>query len=275
MKTSVSISVFPAPLGMPSLYSGVTEAHLGQIRDLGYDGVDLFVRDPRSPDTVNALRMLEQFGLEVGVVMPAALAGEGIFLSSKDPAIHQEALRRIGEIVDLAAGVGGMVSLGLVRGNRAADESEEKFHARFARSCEQLLERALPAGVPLVIEPINRYETNTLNSAAQAVDFLEACRLPLYLMLDTFHMNIEDAGLEETLERALPYTRHVHFLDSHRLAPSMGHLDMEGLYLILAREGYEGFLCLEALPLPDSGTCATKGAEFFRRMRRRELSIKG
>ena len=249
MKTSVSISVFPAPLGMPSLYSGVTEAHLGQIRDLGYDGVDLFVRNPRSPDTVNALRMLEQFGLEVGVVMPAALAGEGIFLSSKDPAIHQEALRRIGEIVDLAAGVGGMVSLGLVRGNRAADESEEKFHARFARSCEQLLERALPAGVPLVI--------------------------PLYLMLDTFHMNIEDAGLEETLERALPYTRHVHFLDSNRLAPSMGHLDMEGLYLILAREGYEGFLCLEALPLPDSGTCATKGAEFFRRMRRRELSIKG
>lgn len=269
MKTSVSISVFPAPQSMPALYSGVTRDHLSEIRYLGYEGVDLFVRDPFGPDTKEAIHLLQTYGLKIGVIMPAALAGEGLFMTSLDPHIRQEALRRIGEIIDLASGVGGMVSLGLVRGCREATESIDHFYHRFAQSCSSLLEKAQPAGVDLVIEPINRYEINTLNSAADALAFLDKYKLPLYLMLDTFHMNIEDVDMEQILIQSLPYLKHVHFLDSNRLAPTMGHLNMERLYQSLERAGYDGFLCLEALPKPDAHTCASAGARFFRRMKQK------
>lgn len=267
MKTSVSISVFPAAPGMPALYSGVTADHLAEIRELGYDGVDLFVRDPESAETREAVRRLEQYGLEVGVIMPAALAGEGLYLTALREDVRTEAIRRIGEVVRLAGSVGGMVSLGLVRGSRGAEDPPEDFEARFAQACRALLELAAPVNVPLVVEPINRYEINTINSVAEAVEFLKRQAPGLFLMPDTFHMNIEDVDVESALVEALPYTKHIHFLDSNRLAPSMGHSPMERWYRRLEEAGYSGFLCLEALPRPDAHTCAAAGADFFRRMR--------
>lgn len=267
MKISVSLSVFDAPKGMPALFSGGTEKNIARIKELGYDGVDLFIRDLAKPETEKTLKLLREYELGIGAVMPAALAEEGLFLGDSNPDIRKEAVRRIGEIVEVTGEMGGMVSLGLVRGNRHAGEPMEDFEARFTESCMRLLEIAEPVRVPLVIEPINRYEINTLNSAREGLDFIKKIKLPLYLMLDTFHMNIEDINIKEMLLEALPYTKHIHFLDSNRLAPSMGHLDMGTYYYALKEAGYDGYLCLEALAdKTDPDECAVCGAEFFRRI---------
>lgn len=272
MKTSVSLSVFEAPPGMPALFSGGTEKNVERIRKLGYEGVDLFIRDPYDERVRRTLSLLKQYQLGIGVVMPAALAGEGLFLSDPDAAVRKEAIRRIREIIFLAKEAGGMISLGLVRGSRMAGESLEVFEERFTESCRELLETAVPEGVDLVIEPINRYEINTINSAKEGVDYIKKSGLLLYLMLDTFHMNIEDVDIGQALRDALPYTKHIHFLDSNRLAPSMGHLDMEKYYCMLEKEGYKGYLCLEALAdKVDADYCAVRGAEFFRQMRQKNI----
>lgn len=267
MKTSVSLSVFAAKEGAPVLFSGASQKHISQIKNLGYDGVDLFVSHPQSSDTKEAVRLLAQHQLGVGVVMPASLAGEGLFLGSTDPDVRSECIRRINEIVSFTAELGSMVSLGLVRGSRENGEPMEVFLQRFAGSCAELLVHAQRQGVPLLIEPINRYEINTINSARQGVDFIRSTGLPLFLMLDTFHMNVEDISVEAMLAEAMPLTKHIHFLDSNRLAPSMGHLPMADYCRLLKALGYEGYLCLEALPLPDVTTCAEAGAAFFKRMR--------
>ncbi len=267
MKTSVSLSVFPAKPGMPILFSQATEEHVATIASLGYDGVDLFVDDPHSQASQDALARLKAHKLGIGVVMPAALAGQGLFLGDKDPAIRSECVRRIGEIIQFTAKAGGMVSLGLVRGNQSEDESLADFYARYADSCTKLLEIAKPLGVDLLIEPINRYEINTINSARQGIDFIKASGLDLYLMLDTFHMNMEDTSIGGMLQEALSLTKHIHFLDSNRLAPSMGHLDMAQYYRLLDTLGYKGYLCLEALPKPTPEICAQNGADFFKHMK--------
>lgn len=267
MKSSVSLSIFPAKKGMPVLYSLATEENLKQIKDFGYDGVDLFVDDPHSEATKEAMKLLSKYELGVGVIMPAALAGMGLFLSHQDKKIRDEAIARIKEVIALASTVSAMVSLGLVRGNVLPDEPYEDFEKRFENSCKELLDFATPLGVYLVIEPINRYEVNTMNSVKESVDFIKKVNLPLYLMLDTFHMNIEDVDVVKTLMEALPLTKHIHFLDSNRLAPSMGHMQMEVIYRALEHAGYDGYLCLEALPKPDTYTCAKKGSEFFAKMR--------
>lgn len=267
MKTSVSLSVFPAPPGMPALFSGGTEQNISRIQELGYDGVDLFVKDPASADTRRTLALLRQYGLGIGAVMPAALAGEGLYLGATEKNIREECVRRIGEIVHFAADAGAMVSIGLVRGSKTQGEAMEAFERRFVESCVQVLGISQPLGVPLLLEPINRYEINTILSVNEGLDFIRRSGLPIYLMNDLFHMNIEDADIERILLDSLPYTKHIHFLDSNRLPPGMGHLDMARYYRLLKNAGYAGYLCLEALPgRLDPDMCAVKGAEFFRQM---------
>lgn len=268
MKTSVSLSVFQAPAGMPALFSGGTEQNIARIRELGYEGVDLFVRNPLSSDTKQTLALLSKYSLGIGAIMPAALAAEGLFLGAAEEQVRKQAVRRISEIVRLAGDNGAMVSLGLVRGSRRPEESMACFESRFSQSCQAVLQVAEPAGVYLLLEPINRYEINTINSVEEGMDYIIRSGLPLYLMNDLFHMNIEDRDMEEMLLKSLPYTKHIHFLDSNRLPPSMGHLDMERYYRLLEQAGYDGYLCLEALAgreNPDK--CAAIGAEFFRKMK--------
>lgn len=268
MKISVSLSVFEAPKAMPALFSGGTRENIARIWELGYDGVDLFVRDPKSPDTIHTIALLKEYGLGIGAIMPAALAGEGLFLGSPDEAVRKEAIRRISEIVCLAGENGAMVSVGLVRGSKQVEEPMESFEARFTDSCEQMLRISEPQQVSLLIEPINRYEINTINSVKEGMDYIKRTGLPLYLMNDLFHMNIEDVDIGQMLVESLPYTKHIHFLDSNRLPPSMGHLDMAGYYRLLEQNGYQGYLCLEALAnREDPDRCAAIGAEFFKRMR--------
>lgn len=267
MKTSVSLSVFPAKKGMPVLFSEATEKNVATIASLGYDGVDLFVDDPHSQASQDALVRLKAHKLGVGVVMPAALAGQGLFLGDKDPAVRQECIDRISDIIVYTAKAGGMVSLGLVRGNQSDDETLEDFYARYTDSCAKLLEIAKPLGVDLLIEPINRYEINTINSVRECLDYIKASGLELYIMADIFHMNIEDVSIGGMLQESFSLIKHVHFLDSNRLAPSMGHLDMAQYYRLLHALGYKGYLCLEALPKPTTEICAQEGAAFFKRMK--------
>ncbi len=267
MKTSVSLSTFKMSKTAPVLFQGCNEENFATIKELGYDGVDLFVDDPFSENAKLTVKMLEKYNLGVGVVMPAALAGQGLFLGDEDKEIRETCVTKIGEIIDYARNLGGMVSLGLVRGSMVDEETEDHFNEKFICSSEKLLK--ISDGVPLLIEPINRYEINTINSAREGIDFIKQTKLPLYLMLDTFHMNIEDVDLIEIFKESheLGLTKHIHFLDSNRLAPSMGHIDMEGLYRLFESQDYKGYLCLEALSKPSAYECAKSGANFFKKMK--------
>jgi len=263
MKPSVSLSLFPGSPTAPILFRGNLEQSVPTIAGLGYEGVDLFVGDENGSLARKALRLLRSNGLGVGVVMPAALAGKGLFLGDRNPDIRDAAVKRLYGFVSFAAEAGGMVSLGLVRGSLLPGDTLPEFEKRFADSVMRLLPHATELGVPLVIEPINRYEINTMCSSLEALSFIERFSLPVGLMLDTFHMNIEDVSLPASLRVCARYVRHVHFVDSNRLAPGMGHLDMRFLLKTLKEIGYDGYLCLEALDRPDGLTVARKGMEFF------------
>lgn len=264
IKTSVSLSLFEGAKTSPILFRDDIEKNIPLIKELGYDGVDLFVQDEHSDKTKKAVRLLKEYNLGVGVVMPAALAALGLSLSDENPAIRDEIVKRMNSIIEFSGEIGAMVSLGLVRGSCKEGQKMEAVLSRFASCIEKLLPCSEKAGVKLVIEPINRYEINTLNSSLEAYDFIKNFALPVGLMLDTFHMNIEDRSIEESFRYCQDLVWHIHFLDSNRLAPSMGHLDMKGIYSLVKELGYEGYLCLEALDKPDSLTCAKSGARFFK-----------
>ena len=76
------------------------------------------------------------------------------------------------------------------------------------------------------------------------------------MMIDSFHMNIEDADMWGNMRQVKDYIIHVHYSDSNRLAPGMGHFDFIRMTQILKEIGYHGYLSAEILPLPDDYTAA-------------------
>ena len=86
----------------------------------------------------------------------------------------------------------------------------------------------------------------------------------LGLLLDAFHMNIEDVSIEGSIKKAGKRLEHFHSPDSNRLAVGWGHLDYDNILKALDETGYGGYLMVEAFPKPDALSCAVQSAKFFR-----------
>ena len=84
------------------------------------------------------------------------------------------------------------------------------------------------------------------------------------LLLDTFHMNIEEPSIYSSIVQAGKRIVHVHVADSNRWYPGAGHVDFAGIIAILQTLNYEGYLSAEILPLPDPDTCAAQAIAHMR-----------
>ena len=120
-------------------------------------------------------------------------------------------------------------------------------------------------GVPLLYEPLNRYETNLLNRQLDAAQFLEARKVPnVKLLCDLFHMNIEEVSNAGTLLACGRHVGHVHFADSNRQAIGFGHTETASVVAALKEIGFAGYLSGEILPLPDSEAAAAQTIKAIR-----------
>ena len=265
MKTSFVLSASPTQFSAIT-YSADLERSIAGIAELGFDGVELGVRDPSQVDVRCIARATGKFGLEVCAIGTGQAYGEEA-LSFCDPNVdvRRKAVRRIMQQIDLASALGAHLIIGLIRGRTV--ECVQKTQA-LAWVREALLECAAGAedkNVGIVIEPINRYETDLLNTVPETLDFIEqlgsSCAA---LLIDTFHMNIEEASIFESIERAGPLIAHVHAADSNRWAPGCGHLDFREIVATLRQVGYNDYVSAEILPLPDPETAVKTAARNLR-----------
>ena len=131
---------------------------------------------------------------------------------------------------------------------------------------EDLGEAAARHRVPLLYEPLNRYETNLFNRLGDTARWLRTLRTKnVRILADLFHMNIEEADGAAALREAGPLVGHVHFADSNRRAVGLGHTAIEPIIAVLREIDYSGYLAAEILPLPDAATAARQTMESFRR----------
>ena len=116
------------------------------------------------------------------------------------------------------------------------------------------------------MEPICRYEIDSIHTTDQAIDLCERAGKPanLGLLLDLFHMNIEEASVCGAICRAGSLVRHVHFVDNTRAVPGMGCMALSDVVACLKAVGYEGFLGIEAIPGSDPEGEARSGLAFTR-----------
>lgn len=121
-------------------------------------------------------------------------------------------------------------------------------------SMRQTAEYAQRTNVMLGVEYLNRFETYLLTSAADTVRFVKEVNHPsCKMMYDTFHANIEEKNLAETIRHCAPYLCHVHISENDRSTPGQGHVDFKTTFDTLREVGYDGWLMVEAfgLALPE------------------------
>jgi sugar phosphate isomerase/epimerase len=118
-----------------------------------------------------------------------------------------------------------------------------------------------------LIEPLNRFETNLLNTLADGSALLRSLKTTnVRLLADLFHMNIEEQDSANAFVAAGADVGHLHFVDSNRRPAGCGHLDYAPIVKALKQTGYAGFASAEALPWPDSASAARTTIKAFERL---------
>jgi len=108
-------------------------------------------------------------------------------------------------------------------------------------------EYAIKRNVTIAIEPLNRYESNVVNTVRDAIEMASRVDSPAVRVLcDTFHMNIEETSLRDPIIEAGGMLAHVHLSDSNRAIPGRGHINFDEVFQALREIGYDGYITLEA-----------------------------
>ncbi len=253
-----------------AMFTGDFEQKLIKSARTGFAGVELMLRDPAVLDPERLRIVLNQNKLQVSQIVTGEVYGsDGLALIHPDPAICVSAMERARAIVRFAGGLGRgtIVNVGRLRG-RLDWMPGGRLAARSLaiQAFQALADYAASYGVRITLEPCNRYEVDFVLNARDGLEAVADVGRPNFgLMLDVFHMNIEDPSIEVALREAAPVLWHVHIADSNRLSPGCGHLDFASIVATLRDIGYADFLSVEAQPLPDPDTAARLAMEYMRR----------
>ena len=252
-----------------AIYSGDLELAFEKLAGLGYHGVELMTRDPHRLDGKGIRRSLANHNLKlVGLCTGHVYGEDGLGLVGLGEETGRRAMRRIQGFIEWAAEFGGqgtLVNIGRSRGpgyphdpGRTLAEMETAFRS--------LAEHAAPWGVKLVLEPINVLQAAYIHTAQDGIAMVERVSHASFgLMLDTYHMNIEEESIYAGLRMAKPHLWFVHFADNNRHWPGSAHLDFEKVVAVLDEIHYRGFISLEILPWPDADTAARSAIDSLRR----------
>jgi sugar phosphate isomerase/epimerase len=261
------VAISPRESGFaPLLFAGRLEEGLAAASELGFAAVELSLRSPDDvePDALRSTLGAHHLALSAIATGQAWLV-DSLCLAAPDPAVRSAAAGRLVGAIELAAEFGARVIVGGIRGRLVGTPAEQASQrAGAVEAIGECARRAAQLGVRLLIEPINRYETNFVNTAAEGLALLAEVGEPsVQLLLDTFHMNIEEQSLAGAVSSVGERLGYVHIADSNRRAPGEGHVDFAAVLAALEEIDYGGMLVAEILPLPDDRAAARLTAAFW------------
>ncbi|HUR55775.1 MAG TPA: sugar phosphate isomerase/epimerase family protein [Gemmataceae bacterium] len=261
MKSAVTISLVPEARGGPFVFWDDLAAGVKTAASLGFDAVEIFPPSADAIDPSELRKLLSDYGLSLAAVGTGA-GWVKHKLTLTDPDTREKAIDFVKTIIDFAGPFGAPAIIGSMQGR--GDGMARRALGLVV--LPELGEYAAKYNVPLLFEPLNRYETTLVTHQAAGVRMIEECSLKnVKLLCDLYHMNIEETNLADALRAAGPHVGHVHFADSNRLAAGLGHTDFGPIVDALRGIGYNGYLSAEVLPLPDSRAAAKQTIESFRK----------
>jgi len=225
-------------------------ALLDKIRGMGFDAVELTPgAEFKNINPEKLRKKLDDIGLEVSLC--GALEDEQDF-SSTDESVRENGIRFMNEFCDWAAEIGAGIIGGPLYSalgkKRYLEPAERKAEwDRCAESLKRIGEYAAKKGVVIALEPINRFEIDMINTARQAFEMCEQVGSPsVKMMLDTFHMNIEDKKIGDEIRASKKHLVHLHTCSNNRGIPGDGHIPWDEVKAALDDIDYRGLGVIES-----------------------------
>jgi sugar phosphate isomerase/epimerase len=259
VKLSVAVAPEDAPDSAFVVFRGLEES-IKKAAELGYRGIELAIPGAADARAQSLGRCLSKYNMEVSAISTGLVyAALGISLLGTPEA----AVPVFIELIDVAADFGKQVNIGRSRGfkkNLSLDEAADKLKEILT----PVMDHAARRNVTLLLEPVNRYEIDWINSVGDGAAVLDRIQNKcLGLMPDVFHMNIEDPSIGDSLIKHKEYVKYVHLADSNRHAPGRGHLDFNEVFSALKTIGYNGWVSVEILPVPSPDEAARQAADYL------------
>ncbi len=240
----------------PVIMAGDPAERIAMASRLGYDAVELHWADPAQIPLASIASACRENQMAISAFATGrAYVQEGLSLIHEDIGNRAAAIKRLKDFIDTASPYGAVVIIGCIRGNLTSEDDRQASLERLAHSTEIISEYARTRDVEIVFEAINRFENNYLNTAPETAAFIRGNNLSnTKILLDTFHMNIEDADMSKAILDCGDLLGYIHIADSNRHYAGAGHIDLKEVFNSLKQVNYQGFISAECLPLPDSDT---------------------
>ena len=258
IRSCVTISLVPEVRGGPFVFWDDLAAGCHKAKELGFDAVEIFPPSPAGVEAGALRRLLSDTGLTVAAFgTGAGWVLQRLTLSAVEDGKRAQAREFIRGIIDLAGQFHASAIIGSMQGRHGGEVDKTTALGRLTEALNDLGEHAGKYGVPLLFEPLNRYETNLVNTIEDGVHLLGSLSTRnVKLLADLFHMNIEETDVTTALRSGGEHVGHVHFVDSNRRPAGCGHADFVPIAAALRAIGYQGYLSAEALPYPDPAEAA-------------------
>jgi sugar phosphate isomerase/epimerase len=218
---------------------------LATLRELSFWGIELNMEDPGRVDPADLRGFLREHGLELAMLATGLTAKKaGLSLSHAEESVRSESVKRCRQMIDWVAGSPAGLIIGFLKGGVAPDGADAR--KRFSQSLAEIMPRAGERSVAILVEATNRYESSVANSLEDTVALVqgydERCG---QVLPDTFHMNIEEADMLESLKRHRARFTSLHLSDNNRLFPGFGAIDFGRVIRFLQEIDYHGRLAIE------------------------------
>jgi D-psicose/D-tagatose/L-ribulose 3-epimerase len=244
MRFGVNTWVWTSPLNTDEL--GRLATHVAK---MGFEHIEVPIEGDNEVDYARAGEIARERGLTVSA---CAAMGPEQDLISPDPATRAGGMAYLRGCIEAARALGATNLIGPMysavgRTWQQTEAEREKDLELLTGELRELSAYAEEHGVVLCIEPLNRFETSFINLASQAIELVDRVGHPACaIMLDTFHMNIEERSLRDAIRAVGPRLKHVHACENDRGAPGSGHVPWADVAAGCRDIGYDGPVVIES-----------------------------
>jgi D-psicose/D-tagatose/L-ribulose 3-epimerase len=223
-----------------------------RVRDFGFDVIELPIENLGDWDPGRARELLDQLGLNATT---CAVMSPDRDLVSEDKAVIESTQKYVRAATDMAARAGARGLAGPIYspvGKTWSMDATERATAvrRLVENLRPLADYAGEHGVTLALEPLNRFETSFMNTAEQVMEVVDKVDSPsLGVLLDTFHMNIEEHDPASAIRMCRGHLAHFHACGCDRGAPGTDQIPWPKIASALRETGYEGPLVVESFTI--------------------------
>lgn len=272
MKFGINTYLFSSP------FTNESTAFFPQFKEWGFDFVEIALEDPANIDPERVRKALDDNGLECRSVCAATGPGRDLRGTRKDQVTaieYVEALIRIAPVLGSKL-VAGPVYSAVGRAELVPEDQKPKQWDLVAGNLRTLADFAEKHGVKLAIEPLNRYETDFINTCEQALRMIETVGSnALQVHLDTFHMNLEEKDPALAIQKAGARLGLLHASGSDRGTPGGDQINWDRIFAALDHIHYQGDIVIESFT-PDVKVIA-KAASIWRQVEpsREAIAVEG